>query len=298
MLSNSAINAAGDRCRDYKESLQDRSVIRLYRAARARTLEDTFSDVRRSLGDASAQLTCRVKRLDTILRKLRREASMRLVQMDDVIGFRVIVASPRIQVELADSIADQLGNTRSRNYLESPRQGYRAIHLIGKEAVQLVGGGEMREYPYEVQIRTFYQHLWASTSEAFGEQVKEGGGMAEQRHILDQLSSRICEVEERSPDGAQIDSLETRNGPLIVTLHYDKTRKIIISEDYFGSAIEPALRALEYYEDLHAQDAQREAVLIGVGTDVQDLEISHQRYYSSGGFPPLPEQLQPALEAV
>jgi ppGpp synthetase/RelA/SpoT-type nucleotidyltranferase len=71
-----------------------------------------------------------------------------------------------------------------------PSNGYRAVHVVVRE----VG------LPVEVQVRTDLQHVWAESSEkladAFGSQLKYGGGPKEIRELLDDFSKMIGDFEQ------------------------------------------------------------------------------------------------------
>jgi hypothetical protein len=81
--------------------------------------------------------------------------------------------------------------------------GYRCVHIIVREGKQLL----------EIQLRTMPQHLWAVESEAFGEQVKEGGGTEDIRAYLEALSgltSRLDYEEGVTEEDAEAPFLEER----------------------------------------------------------------------------------------
>lgn len=71
----------------------------------------------------------------------------------------------------------------------NPSHGYRAVHLIA----------HLINRHIEIQIRTDLQHVWAEScealSDAFGPEVKYGGGKPEVRDILQTTSSMIGQEE-------------------------------------------------------------------------------------------------------
>jgi len=153
------------------------------------------------LSGKSVLLAARLKRRQSLRAKLKRLVSIKLSQVADIIGFRVICQS------VADSRAvvaeiDRLGLPTRAKYHDPAPSGYRATHLEVQVDHEMPSGRGMT-FAIEVQIRTYYQHLWAMRSEAFGEQVKMGGGRPQQRDYLHRLSTAIGTWEAENPDTIQ-----------------------------------------------------------------------------------------------
>ena len=102
-------------------------------------------------------LSQRLKRLPRIPSKLSHpeHASMRLPQMEDIGGCRVVLESlPELraleQRIVVDRWAEEL--VRVVDYIDTPKaDGYRAVHVIVRRDERLV----------EIQLRTLLQHAWA-----------------------------------------------------------------------------------------------------------------------------------------
>ena len=131
----------------------------------------------------------RLKRLRSIRRKLirsKRHGIRPTVNgMDDVIGFRVVCRSFDDAVGLGNRVEEKLGAT-VKNYIDGNhplRTGYRAIHGIVRFRQPFVGRGERvcATVRFEIQVRTWLQHLWACWCESYGEQAKEGFRNVEDR---------------------------------------------------------------------------------------------------------------------
>ncbi len=122
-----------------------------------------------------------------IREKLHR-SSMRLSQMQDLAGCRVIV--PEIQAQ--DEVIDRVSALFAASVLDrrtKPNFGYRAVHLnVSRNGFNI-----------EVQIRTRLQHLWAIYSERladrFGNELKYGGGPERLRSMLGSASKMVEEFE-------------------------------------------------------------------------------------------------------
>lgn len=128
------------------------------------------------------------KTTSAITDKLRRQ-SIRLTQIQDIAGLRVIVndldAQDQVLRDLLSSFAAAVVDDRRKR----PSHGYRAVHvIIAKEGKQV-----------EVQVRTTPQHLWAELSEKMADTIdarlKYGGGPRVFRQRLSRLSRLVAKIE-------------------------------------------------------------------------------------------------------
>ncbi|MEN8391536.1 RelA/SpoT domain-containing protein [Acinetobacter indicus] len=118
--------------------------------------------------DKNAFIAKRIKRFDSIKRKLKRFDKMELKNMQDIGGIRVVVSSQK-QV---DSILKILTNEmcfynknneliKIDNYIKNPKfDGYRSVHIVG-----IFKNTEGEDRKIEFQLRTKLQHSWATTLE-------------------------------------------------------------------------------------------------------------------------------------
>ncbi|MFV5405919.1 RelA/SpoT domain-containing protein [Acinetobacter sp. 228] len=118
--------------------------------------------------DKNAFIAKRIKRFDSIKRKLKRFDKMELKNMQDIGGIRVVVSSQK-QV---DSILKILTNEmcfynknneliKIDNYIKNPKfDGYRSVHIVG-----IFKNSEGEDRKIEFQLRTKLQHSWATTLE-------------------------------------------------------------------------------------------------------------------------------------
>lgn len=114
----------------------------------------------------------RLKRMPTIIDKLKRYPAMNLTTMQDIGGVRAILDSVKDVYLLADEFrkSSQLAHELidQKNYIEKPRDedGYRSLHLIyrykNKRAPDYDG------LRLELQIRTKLEHTWATAVETMG----------------------------------------------------------------------------------------------------------------------------------
>ncbi len=98
----------------------------------------------------------RLKTVGTIVDKLKRE-SLRLSQMQDIAGARLVVADSRVvQDRTVEIISRLFDDARIVDRRASPSHGYRAVHVVVSIDRRLV----------EVQVRTGLQDLWRRYSSA------------------------------------------------------------------------------------------------------------------------------------
>jgi ppGpp synthetase/RelA/SpoT-type nucleotidyltranferase len=127
------------------------------------------------------------KSTTAIVEKLRR-SPMRLAQMQDIAGCRVVVPDITGQSSLVGRLEEMFDVTLV-DRRSKPSHGYRAVHVIVRS-----------ELPVEIQVRTELQHVWAELSEkladTYGIGLKYGGGPSDIRRVLDEWSVLIAEFEQ------------------------------------------------------------------------------------------------------
>lgn len=153
---------------EYKEELK---VVDNYRAAHGYPLYIITNKLKRMTSGKDIFVVYRLKRLDSIVAKLKRNEHMSLKNMQDLGGCRVVV--PNIMDVY--KIADEFENSRVRHklvkendYIKEPKKdGYRSLHRVYKYV------SDDKESPYngmkiEIQFRTLTQHYWATAVETMG----------------------------------------------------------------------------------------------------------------------------------
>lgn len=182
------VNKAGDVIRQYLGGgtwsieemdpfFQAFDVLETWRAAHAAPLQAATMGLRSRVATArcseATRVSQRLKRIPTMMSKLRREPGMKLGRMADIGGCRAVLLD-------LEEVYRVLGRYRKRNqpevvrvrdYIEEPKDdGYRAVHVIVRYHGRLI----------EVQLRTQIQHEWAykveSVTSRFGLAIKSGGG--------------------------------------------------------------------------------------------------------------------------
>lgn len=162
-----------------------RAVLSNFRSAHAYPLNAVTVTVRqKALGvNENAVVAQRLKRLPTILDKLKRQPTMSVTTMHDLGGCRVVFETVAEVETLAAMLAD-LPRARNRvkrtyDYLHAepgPKaSGYRGIHLAYEYGASKPAWHGLR---IELQIRTQLQHAWATAVETMdlfsGSEIKYG----------------------------------------------------------------------------------------------------------------------------
>ena len=177
MVTRSQVRRAGERLRKHKTpSVADRQIYSDYRDTFAEPLRDVAENIGSFAEGAPVQ--SRLKRFETVVEKLRRSTSD-LSRLEDIAGCRVVLPTMTEQQQVLDSIRSTWEVIREHDYQTSPRDGYRARHIVV--------GAQGR--PVEVQVRTLWEDMWANASEALAKsvdpEIKYGGGPPEARKVLD-----------------------------------------------------------------------------------------------------------------
>ena len=197
-LSNREIDQLGDRLRN--NCLEDGDLEKL-------------DDFRQTYSDIDSQVYCVIentlqacrdklvitkrkrKTRQSIADKLHRQKKLRLSQMQDIVGCRIVVrggnqAACQANKQLVNAFEEkQLSiQSKSRN-----KDGYRAIHLIVK----------INKKSYEIQLRTLAQDVFANLVERLSDKentLKYGGSDKEQPVLkrLKALSDTLVDIDKNS----------------------------------------------------------------------------------------------------
>ncbi|MDR2924364.1 MAG: RelA/SpoT domain-containing protein [Azoarcus sp.] len=146
-------------------------IVDNWRAAHAYPTQVIFVTLKRRAESIfkGAQVGQRIKRLPSIIKKLEKEKEMKLSQMQDIGGCRVILNDIQQVYRLQEKIESSRWKhekLQGKNYIKNPKNsGYRGIHL----RYRYRGEGSKSGYnglKVEIQIRTMLQHVWATAVEA------------------------------------------------------------------------------------------------------------------------------------
>ena len=183
-MKNSGIDRLGERLR-HDITASDLTTLDGYRRGFRPAYDAVVERIRTELDlEASGRPA---KSTSAIVDKLRR-GTMRLTQMQDIAGCRIVVPDVPAQGQLIAKLDDMFDVTIVDRRAK-PSHGYRAVHVVVNS----------HGLPVEIQLRTDLQHVWAELSEkladAFGIDTKYGGGPTSIRRTLDDFSNLIADFE-------------------------------------------------------------------------------------------------------
>lgn len=216
-MNRSQVDRLGERLRS-RITAEDLTLLDTYRRSFREAYDAVVGRVRMELGiEVSGRPA---KSTPAIVDKLRR-TSMRLTQMQDIAGCRVVVPDISAQSWVVAKL-EQTFNVTVSDRRASPSHGYRAVHVIVRE----------RGLPVEVQVRTDLQHVWAELSEklsdTYGSELKYGGGPQEVRQVLDPYSRIIREFEEH----LDVSAMDAWTGLRVAELRSNIRRTMVELTDF------------------------------------------------------------------
>ena len=212
IVSKKELNRISKRIVENTDTIEDLQKLSDFRAEHSKIIKSFVWSLRSIINNKKIKLSNRnriiisqrLKRLPSIIGKLKRFPELRLSRMQDLAGARIILPNIKDTEEVANYLKNKVYKqkdknnflfVREKNYILEPKEdGYRSIHQIfkyqGKKESQLEG------YQIELQIRTRLQHQWATSVEIIDsikqQSLKTGGGDAYYREFF-KLSSKLME---------------------------------------------------------------------------------------------------------
>ena len=258
--------------------IEAEDVINSYRYFRACCLNTSLNLLQQAGLPEKILISARLKRLKSLRRKLLRPSTTGGAHdMDDITGFRIICDSLTQGKKIAKNLETKLG-ANIKNYLDGDHGkgiGYRAIHCIVRFDQPFKESSV--KVRFEVQVRTWKQHLWASECERHSEQAKEGFSGRddeETRKIKEKFLSKSNEIkqwENANPDEKQEtlpDFTTTRHLGIARSISSGNHRSF--SFDTFSNNITEALGFLQHYEENFPN--QEILLLVGYTGDEDELK--------------------------
>jgi ppGpp synthetase/RelA/SpoT-type nucleotidyltranferase len=187
-VSKTQIDGLGERLKRGQITEVDLRLLDAYRRTFTPSYEFVVGSIRDKL---KLEPTGRpAKSTISIIDKLKRE-SIRLTQIQDIAGCRIIVDDIAGQDSIVQSLTDLFPQSTVIDRREKPSHGYRAVHVVVHKDRKLI----------EVQVRTASQQLWAELSERISDvidpSIKYGGGDTELQEFLQYLSGVVARSEAR-----------------------------------------------------------------------------------------------------
>jgi ppGpp synthetase/RelA/SpoT-type nucleotidyltranferase len=196
-LSNSQITKLGDRLRSGDFSEADLAMLDEFRQTYSEMDEQAYQLIQSTLASITGWTSTKRKRKtqQSIVEKLRRQPKLRLPQMQDIAGCRIVIEGGS---QKANTLSDLLiGGFESLEWnierKDRHAHGYKALHIIAKKGQKF----------YEIQLRTYAQDVWANLVESLSDEsnsLKYGGSDQEQALIsqLQNLSESFSEIDQHA----------------------------------------------------------------------------------------------------
>jgi len=185
-ISKTKIDHLGDRLRKGNITDDDLRFLDEYRRSFADSYEHIVHTIRQQL---ALEPTGRPAKSTTSIREKLRRESIRLTQIQDISGCRLVVSEIAAQERVVASLAQMFSESTVSDRRQKPSNGYRAIHIIVSVNRRAV----------EIQVRTALQHVWAELSEKLSDlidpAVKYGGGDPQVKELLSEASLTIAQQE-------------------------------------------------------------------------------------------------------
>ncbi|WP_418498114.1 hypothetical protein [Flagellimonas sp.] len=154
------------------EDLLDK--LQIYRTSFKDDLSEVFekiTDIAKSVRKDSI-ISFRIKRIESILSKIKRQPTMALGNMGDIAGCRILVYRSSSLQKVIEQLHQSFNVQDVNDYLKEVKEdGYRGYHLYIESPIN-------KDKLIEIQVRTVESHKWASMVEIidmiYGTKIKEG----------------------------------------------------------------------------------------------------------------------------
>ena len=209
LYSKRQINDAGNVIRradkDSEDYINAIRIINNWREAHAYPMQVIYVHLRRMRENSRITVASRLKRMESIEKKLLREEKMELWRMQDLGGCRFIVESVSDVYYYIDKLKHSrmrhIIKTNEHDYIQSPKSsGYRSFHLVlqyksDKPSKEVFN----RNMLIEIQFRTRTQHIWATAVETMGnllqQELKSSLGDEQVQRFFLLVSSYFAHIE-------------------------------------------------------------------------------------------------------
>ena len=279
IFTHGGIDRIGGRFVENSNIIED---VQKYRAFRMECLNTSLKILNEARLPNRASIGIRLKRLDSIHRKLSRPRhNFKLSRLDDIIGIRLICPSLDDVISTSDSIKRLPEHDKTKDFTQNKHYlatGYRAIHHIMKFQ-QLVSNERKITVRFEIQVRSYYQHQWAIWSEQYGENIKLGGRVqrteSEEKaiHELQSLSGRIAQWEANNPDLPQDNNTLPRyQGTRAITVVWRQPNGTVLPM-LFHDDLNSAIHQLNYWEQAFPHQRHNALLLAGISERNEVLKV-------------------------
>ena len=160
----------------FEEKTEMIGVLANFRSSHAYPMQSMIGLFRKEAFEVNKQaiVVRRLKRIPSIIAKLKREPTMDITRMGDIGGIRIILENVSQVHRLKENLLRSSTKNKlkhQKDYITHPKEsGYRSVHLT--YAYQ-GSKSEYKGFKVELQIRSKIQHAWATAVEVMGNFYKE-----------------------------------------------------------------------------------------------------------------------------
>ncbi len=256
--------------------------------------------------DKSAIVVRRLKRIPSIINKLKRLPTMQVTTMGDIGGVRIITKDIKQVMKIRDGIVR--GRTRNKllkenDYITAPKEsGYRGIHLMYSYQ------GSKKDYKnfrIELQIRSQIQHAWSTAVEVvgtfLGENLKASDGSRQWLDFFKVVSKAFTCIENNQKinhslkeklklEANSLKVFDTLRSFGIAAKHSDKKEgfyllqldikeKTISTRFFHSSFIDYAYEEYRRIEQEISEDTTKDVVLVSAKS-LKELKKAYPNYFA------------------
>jgi len=209
-ISNSLVTELGKRLREGPISESDLSMLDEFRQTFSEVDEQAYRIIHVALETTQSSTWTITKRKrktqQSIVDKLRRQPRLRLPQMQDIAGCRIVIeGGAQAANDISTLLTDAFESPWNLESKDRHAHGYRAIHIIANTVHQAGNkkGQQASKKFYEIQLRTYAQDVWANLIESLSDEsntLKYGGSEQEQALMgqLERLAERFFEIDQQA----------------------------------------------------------------------------------------------------
>jgi len=314
-ITNGKINQAG-RCLAGKTStLSDGEaniILKDFRYTHQHPMDLLKKTINRKLIDnhIKALVSQRLKRIPSIVKKLKNTQSTKLATIQDIGGLRIVVNDINEVYLIKDAIREvekegefKFTCNKETDYIaETKESGYRSIHLMYRYNRNVLP--EEQQCRVEIQIRTKIQHSWATAVEVLGvclnQSLKQSLGDKKYLNIFKDISKLFASLEDKTVDYELVKQVKNnienirlldvfQNINIVFEDVGDNSEEqyLLLKMDFKNKKTEVAKyskadfnQANEDYSkmELDNKDNGVEVVLISI-QDIKELEQSYPNYF-------------------
>lgn len=189
MQSKADVNRLGQALRDGAVSPESLIALDEYRRSFQPAISEVVEQISRRLGSGAGGVQRPSKSTPSIVAKLCRQPTLKLTQIQDIAGMRMLLPDRPSQDWFVGALQGVFPQAKLVDRRLKPSYGYRAVHLVVL----------VQDRPVEIQVRTLLQQEWADLSENLadvkGHALKYGGGEGDLQRLLTQISEDIHQFE-------------------------------------------------------------------------------------------------------